>query len=39
LTLLAPEIVEEVMTATKGTQITLIKLMEPFPVEWADQRS
>ncbi len=38
LTLLAPGIVEEILAGFCGRQITLTKLMEPFPVVWADQR-
>ena len=38
LTLLAPEIVELVLTGQQPAAVTLKKLMEPFPVEWERQR-
>lgn len=33
LTLLVPEIVEAIMDAQKGPDVTLVKLMNGFPVE------
>lgn len=38
LTLLAPSIVEAILDGRQGPQITLAKLMKPFPVEWDRQR-
>ncbi len=38
LTLLAPGIVEEILAGCCERQITLAKLIEPFPIVWADQR-
>lgn len=37
LTLLAPEIVEAILEGKQGPEMTLAQLMEPFPVEWAEQ--
>jgi hypothetical protein len=39
LTLLAPDIVEAILDARQPERMTLPGLMEPFPVEWADQRA
>ena len=39
LTLLAPDIVEEILEGRQGLAMTLAGLMEPFPLEWARQRS
>ena len=38
LTLLAPDIVEAVLDGTKGPDATLGQVLEPFPVEWNEQR-
>ncbi len=38
LTLLAPDIVEAVLEGRQAPGVTLVALMEPFPVEW-DQQS
>ena len=38
LTLLAPDIVEAILNGRQGTEVTLARLMEPFPVEWEAQR-
>jgi hypothetical protein len=38
LTLLAPEIVEAIMGGQQGPEITLDRLMQPFPGEWERQR-
>ena len=38
LTLLAPEIVEAILEGRQAPGITLVGLMEPFPVEWDQQR-
>ena len=39
LTLLAPDIVEAILDGKQGPEVTLARLLEPFPVEWAAQRS
>lgn len=37
LTLLAPDIVEAILDGRQGPEVTLARLLEPFPVEWAGQ--
>ena len=37
LTLLAPDIVEAIMDGTQGPEVTLARVLEPFPVEWQEQ--
>ena len=37
LTLLAPDIVEAILDGRTGPEITLARLLEPFPVEWREQ--
>lgn len=37
LTLLAPDIVEAILDGKQGPEVTLVKVLEPFPVEWAQQ--
>jgi len=37
LTLLAPDIVEAILDGRQPEGVTLPALMEPFPVEWAEQ--
>jgi hypothetical protein len=39
LTLLAPELVEEILDGKQGPEVTLAKMREPFPLEWAEQRA
>ncbi len=39
LTLLAPDIVEAIWDGQKGPELTLSKLLEPFPADWQDQRA
>ncbi|MEI4235053.1 hypothetical protein V8324_19580 [Roseovarius sp. D22-M7] len=39
LTLLAPDIVEAVLDGTQAPEVTLARVLEPFPVEWAEQRN
>ena len=39
LTLLAPDIVEAILDGKQRPLVTLVRLMEPFPVEWNDQLS
>jgi len=38
LTLLAPHIVEAILDGHQSTDVTLGRLLRPFPVEWASQR-
>ncbi len=38
LTLLAPDIVEAILDGRQGSEITLARVLEPFPVEWVRQR-
>ena len=37
LTLLAPEIVEMLVDGRQPVDLTLVKLMKPFPVDWKEQ--
>lgn len=37
LTLLAPAIVEAILDGRQGSEVTLARLMEPFPLEWDAQ--
>jgi len=37
LTLLAPEIIEAILDGRQRREMTLDRLLEPFPVEWAGQ--
>ena len=37
LTLLAPEIVEAILDGKQGSEITLARLLEPLPADWAVQ--
>lgn len=39
LTLLAPDIVEAILDGTRGPEVTLARVLEPFPVEWSRQTS
>jgi hypothetical protein len=38
LTLLAPDIVEAILDGRQSPEMTLARLVEPFPVVWEDQR-
>ena len=38
LTLLAPDIVEEVLDGMRGSEVTLARLLEPLPLEWTQQK-
>lgn len=38
LTLLAPDLVEVILDGRQGPKVTLALLLEPFAVEWEDQR-
>ena len=37
LTLLAPDVVEAILDGRQGPEVTLARLMEPFPMEWGRQ--
>lgn len=37
LTLLAPGIVEAILDGKQGPEVTLARLLEPFPMEWSSQ--
>lgn len=39
LTLLAPDIVEAILDRRQRPEVTLARLLEPFPVEWSRQTS
>jgi hypothetical protein len=38
LTLLAPEIVREILDGRQGPKVTLARVLEPFPMDWEKQR-
>ncbi|QJF51972.1 hypothetical protein [Roseobacter ponti] len=38
LTLLAPAIVEAILNEKQGPEVTLARVLETFPLEWAEQR-
>jgi hypothetical protein len=38
LTLLAPDIVEAILDGRQGLEVTLARVLEPFPSEWPEQR-
>jgi hypothetical protein len=38
LTLLAPEIVLEILDGRRGPKVTLARVLEPFPMDWEKQR-
>ena len=37
LTLLAPDIVEAILDGRQGPEVTLTRVLEPFPMEWTTQ--
>lgn len=37
LTLLAPDIVEAILDGRQAPELTLARVLESFPVDWADQ--
>ena len=37
LTLLAPDIVQAVLDGNQGAEVTLARVLEPFPLEWVAQ--
>ena len=38
LTLLAPDIVEAILEGKQAPEVTLARVLKPFPTEWMDQR-
>jgi len=38
LTLLSPDIVAAILDGKQGSEVTLAQVLEPFPVEWPEQR-
>ena len=38
LTLLAPDIVDAILDGKQGTEVTLARVLEPFPLAWEEQR-
>jgi hypothetical protein len=38
LTLLAPDIVKAILDERQGPELTMARVLEPFPVEWESQR-
>lgn len=38
LTLLAPDVVDAILEGRQGPEITLANLLEPFPLDWEEQR-
>lgn len=39
LALLAPDIVEAILDGTQGPEMTLSRVLEPFPHSWSEQKS
>lgn len=39
LTLLAPKVVDEIMDGRQPESVTLTNLMDPFPLDWNEQRT
>ena len=37
LTLLAPDIVKAILDGNQGREVTLARVLEPFPKEWREQ--
>ncbi len=37
LTLLAPDIIEGILDGSQGPEVTLARVLEPFPGEWGSQ--
>jgi hypothetical protein len=38
LTLVAPEMIKAILNGTQGPEVTLARVLEPFSVEWEEQR-
>lgn len=39
LTLLAPDIVEAILDGKQGPEVTLARVLEPFPISWNEQKN
>lgn len=39
LTLLAPDIVEAILDGRQGPEMTLARVLEPFPLSWSEQKN
>jgi hypothetical protein len=39
MTLLAPDIVKAILDGKQGPEVTLARVLEPFPVEWREQKT
>ena len=39
LTLLAPDIIEAILVGKQGPEVTLARVLEPFPLDWWEQRA
>ena len=39
LTLLAPDIVEAILDGTQGPEVTLARVLQPFPLGWEEQQT
>lgn len=39
LTLLAPDIIEAILDGKQGPEVTLARVLEPFPLDWWEQRA
>jgi len=39
MTLLAPDIIEAILDGRQGAEVTLARVLEPFPVAWYEQRN
>lgn len=37
LTLLAPDVIEAILDGQPGSEVTLARVLEPFPMHWAEQ--
>src|SRR6056297_3233113 len=38
LSLLAPDIIDAILDGTQGPEVTLARVLEPFPTEWEEQQ-
>ncbi len=39
LTLLAPDIVEAILDGKQAPEVTLARVLEPFPIDWSEQKN
>ena len=39
LTLFAPDIVEAILDGKQGSEVTLARVLEPFPLGWSEQKN